>query len=199
MRERTEETRQKILIGARAVFIERGYSSATISNISERAGVTRRTIYGYFLTKREIFLEVIKGAASVTLGFVVMDHNVTTKDALYEKLYLIAQTLNDTFSSRDYTELVRIIISEVNTQPELSSIMTNGITRTSRSVLTTIFENAYKNKIIGEKDPKTMAELFVGGFVFRLYVDGFLEQAPGKPRQLTKPQLKKYVERFMPR
>lgn len=56
---RGEATRQRILDAAEAVFGEQGYYEASISEITQRAGVAQGTFYIYFHSKREIFAELV--------------------------------------------------------------------------------------------------------------------------------------------
>jgi AcrR family transcriptional regulator len=51
--------RAEILAAARAVFLERPYEQASITEIAERAGCVVGTIYGYFGNKRELFDAVV--------------------------------------------------------------------------------------------------------------------------------------------
>ena len=197
MREQSEKTRQKIISSARYIFIRRGYLAATITEISKKANITRRTIYGYFSSKREIFLEVIKDAVGISWGFVDLDHNVTTEQELYDQLYQIAVALNDVFSNNGYIELIRIIIAEVNMQPELSDAMTNGVTSTSRNIVKQLFTYADKNNVISVKEPAVLADLFTGVFVLHLYTDGLIQQKPGKIHSYTEDELSRYVQRFI--
>lgn len=49
-----------IMVAARAVFTTRGYESALISDIAERAGVVDGSIYRFFANKRELLMRVIE-------------------------------------------------------------------------------------------------------------------------------------------
>ncbi len=49
-----------IMLTARAVFSEKGYSDAMIAEIAERAGVVEGTIYRYFSGKRELLIKVVE-------------------------------------------------------------------------------------------------------------------------------------------
>ena len=51
--------RAEILAAARAVFLERPYEQASITEIADRAGCVVGTIYGYFENKRELFDAVL--------------------------------------------------------------------------------------------------------------------------------------------
>jgi AcrR family transcriptional regulator len=49
-----------IMLTARAVFCEKGYNDAVISEIAERAGVVEGTIYRYFAGKRDLLIKVVE-------------------------------------------------------------------------------------------------------------------------------------------
>jgi AcrR family transcriptional regulator len=50
-----EQTRDNIIAAAITVFLERGFSRATLDEIARAAGVTRGAIYWHFRSKLEIF------------------------------------------------------------------------------------------------------------------------------------------------
>ena len=58
-----EERREQILASARALFAERNYAAVSLSDLAEAAGVTRGLLHHYFGTKRELYLEVVRGLA----------------------------------------------------------------------------------------------------------------------------------------
>jgi TetR/AcrR family transcriptional regulator, fatty acid metabolism regulator protein len=49
-----------IMLAARAVFTEKGYNDALISDIAERAGVVEGSIYRFFTNKRELLVRVVE-------------------------------------------------------------------------------------------------------------------------------------------
>ncbi len=53
------ETRRQILASARKLFLERGYSGATIEAIAEEAGVANETIFSAFGNKRSLLAQLI--------------------------------------------------------------------------------------------------------------------------------------------
>jgi AcrR family transcriptional regulator len=56
---RPTERRREILDAAALVFGERGYESATLAHVAERAGISAGTVQHYFGTKSSLFHEVI--------------------------------------------------------------------------------------------------------------------------------------------
>ncbi|PPU69251.1 TetR/AcrR family transcriptional regulator [Xanthomonas pisi] len=56
MRVRTEEKRDAIVQAASEVFLELGFEGASMSQIATRVGGSKRTLYGYFPSKEELFI-----------------------------------------------------------------------------------------------------------------------------------------------
>lgn len=55
-----EETHEKILSAALEVFSEKGYSAATVKDISQRAGCNSVTVFRHFADKWTLFLRVVE-------------------------------------------------------------------------------------------------------------------------------------------
>lgn len=55
-----ERTRQAFIKVARDLFASKGFQETTMNGIAKTAGKSRRTLYTYFSTKQDIYLEVIK-------------------------------------------------------------------------------------------------------------------------------------------
>jgi AcrR family transcriptional regulator len=60
MKQKKKDKRELIIEAAAAVFAEKGYNSATISEIAQKAGVGKGTVYEYFKSKTELFGEVFE-------------------------------------------------------------------------------------------------------------------------------------------
>ncbi|WP_329334641.1 TetR/AcrR family transcriptional regulator [Streptomyces sp. NBC_00663] len=62
LRERKKrETRQRISDIATGLFLERGFMDVTIADVAEAADVSVNTVYNYFATKEDLFLDRSKG------------------------------------------------------------------------------------------------------------------------------------------
>lgn len=57
--EKKMDTRSKILEAAKAEFAQNGFHNTLVSDIAERAGVGKGTIYRYFTSKEELFCSII--------------------------------------------------------------------------------------------------------------------------------------------
>jgi AcrR family transcriptional regulator len=54
-----EPLKDKILISARELFLERGYRTTTVDDIARRAGMSKRTLYEKFPSKNAVATEVV--------------------------------------------------------------------------------------------------------------------------------------------
>jgi AcrR family transcriptional regulator len=68
MRVRTEAKREAILEIAAKAFMEMGYERASMAEISARVGGSKATLYGYFESKEQLFLEVTKAVGEKHLA-----------------------------------------------------------------------------------------------------------------------------------
>jgi AcrR family transcriptional regulator len=58
--QRKAETRAELIEAAATVFTERGYHSASLQEVAQRAGFTTGAIYGHFRNKDDLFLAVFE-------------------------------------------------------------------------------------------------------------------------------------------
>jgi AcrR family transcriptional regulator len=69
LRERQKaERRQAISDAATALFVERGFDAVTLTEVAEAAGVSVKTIFNYFGSKEELFLDREGEAYSSTIA-----------------------------------------------------------------------------------------------------------------------------------
>ena len=59
MRTKSETKKQAILQAAAEVFQEFGFERSSVSDICERVGCSKPTLYNYFTSKEELFSEVV--------------------------------------------------------------------------------------------------------------------------------------------
>lgn len=57
--ERSRQTRRRVLAAANELFVERGYGSAALQDIADRADVSVQTIYFTFRNKRNLLKELV--------------------------------------------------------------------------------------------------------------------------------------------
>ncbi|MDH1178459.1 TetR/AcrR family transcriptional regulator [Achromobacter mucicolens] len=55
-----DQTRQRLLDAAQAIFLSKGFVAASVEDIAEQAGYTRGAFYSNFSSKSELFLQLLK-------------------------------------------------------------------------------------------------------------------------------------------
>ncbi|GLQ91585.1 TetR/AcrR family transcriptional regulator [Dyella acidisoli] len=94
MRKKTEEKRQAIIDTALEVFLELGYEQASMAEIAARVGGSKATLYGYFESKEEMFIEVMLGSAAdeIKIAIALLDVSKPIRETLMNlgKQYLTA-------------------------------------------------------------------------------------------------------------
>lgn len=94
MRKKTEARRQAIIDAAVEVFGEVGYEQASMAEIAARTGVYKQTLYGYFESKEDLFVEVMVGSAAdeIKAAFALLNTSTPIRETLtsFGKHYLIA-------------------------------------------------------------------------------------------------------------
>ena len=68
MKVRTETRRNAILEAAVELFKEKGYERASMNELARRLGGSKATLYGYFPSKEELFVAVVRAVATVHLA-----------------------------------------------------------------------------------------------------------------------------------
>lgn len=198
MRKRSDKTSRMIIEAAKRFFLENGYNNATIDDIAKEAGVTKKTIYGYFKNKRALFLEVIEYVVGIPWILHSDINDINTREELYLVLYSIAKGLNDLFSKPEYEQLIRVAVSEATDCPEVCQILDRGVTRRSLKLAINIMENANEKDLIHVKNPEFRARSFVGGLLVGFYDDGLLTPHPFVPVSYSSEELMEYVATCMP-
>jgi AcrR family transcriptional regulator len=75
MRVKTEAKRLAILEAAKEVFLQRGFSDASMSEVAARIGGSKQTLYSYFSSKDDLFVSMMieRGAVMIEPIFETLD------------------------------------------------------------------------------------------------------------------------------
>jgi AcrR family transcriptional regulator len=198
MRKRSYETKGGIVAVAKRLFFDIGYSASSVDKIAGAAHIQKKTFYAYFPDKKSLFLEIINDTIGTPWVFIHPTEEMSKPEDLYRILVIIAKGLNETYSNPDYVRLLQLVISELSSQPELTSITHNVITRRAYDILVPLLVEADKKNIVSILNPKQHAQSFVGGLLYDFYVDGILSTYPGTVRRYSDLEIFEYVSTSMP-
>lgn len=169
-----DDRKKQILEAAMEVFIEKGFKGSTTLEIAKKANISEVTIFRYFPSKREMFLQGIEPIMISTLEKTISATNEESVEkklqyVLYERICLI---------SKNY-QVVKLILSEASLLSELGNDnFTNRIIDILKSMLSQIG--------ISIKDKDFTIRLLMGSLLSFLYM-------PEKNEEVIKNYVSKVV------
>lgn len=87
--ELTNERKEEIITACKALYETKGFKDITIKDIAEKTSFTRTSIYNYFETKEEIFLDILKAEYQLwvkDLDRVMAGHETMSRDEIAKAL-----------------------------------------------------------------------------------------------------------------
>ncbi len=148
---RKEERREAILAIAKRVFLDQGYSGASMSAISAELGGSKGTLWSYFPSKEELFAAVLDDATKEYRGQLadVLKPGEDLRAAVLQFCRgFIAQV-----SSPDGLRLHRLIASEVSRFPEIGDIFYRRAPLPTQQMLAGFLERAMDAGTLRRADP----------------------------------------------
>jgi len=110
---------QAILDAAAAEFRAHGFQGTSMDRISERAQVSKRTVYNHFPSKDDLFRAILSDVW--TRGIAVSDIPFRSDAGLEDQLTEIARAEIDYLSKEESLELARALMVATMQAPELAS------------------------------------------------------------------------------
>lgn len=150
-----------ILNAARAVFLQRGFRSASVDEIAALAKISKVTLYRYFPSKERLFLAVIRREIenAERMSDDHLDTLATTTD-LPADLRAFARQFVATVTDRDLLRMRRLVAGETERFPELARAWDERARLQGQRTLTRLFQRlADRHLLTG--DMRVAAEQFL--------------------------------------
>jgi AcrR family transcriptional regulator len=154
-----ERRRQQIMVAARRIFSDKGFSRATMEDIANEAELSAGTIYLYFKNKDEL-------CASLTLRILQylqmrVEHVYNEKQQdIKEKLASLKVALYDVYEFDPLILRNMFHLHSSETFKNLSSELLDEINRLSRKAIQTIgmvFKDSLKDGVFADRDATEIA------------------------------------------
>jgi len=111
----TQRKRLDILDAARAEFLDSGFRETSMDRVSERAGVSKRTVYNHLPSKDELFAAVARQFIDELTAAIRIEYD--PDQALDSQLREIGQREVKQVTSEDYVAMFRLFITEAANFP----------------------------------------------------------------------------------
>jgi AcrR family transcriptional regulator len=147
---KSEAKRQGIIDAAAAVFMEQGFSAASMSEIASRAGGSKATLYSYFPSKEELFCEVMRDlcAERVQPAFTTLE----TGEEVAETLELFGIGFLREILSPDLLAIRRMMLAEAG-RSNIGQLFYNEGPKIGRTKIANFLEQQMQLGQLKKADP----------------------------------------------
>ena len=183
---RARAKRDQILDGARRVFLRDGFAGASTDTIAAEAGVSKRTLYAYYPSKEDLFVDVL---SKLTLenpqirALASMEAmSPKNRKELRRDLLELARKIVTTMMQPDYLALLRTTIAEVHRFPQLGGLFRTNLPERAMGSFVGIIERSRERGIV-RKDVvgEAAARMFVGPLLTYAVLNGLMVEGPPQP------------------
>jgi AcrR family transcriptional regulator len=168
-----EERRELILQSAVQVYAEEGYHGTTMEKVAQKAELSRATLYLYFKTKEEIYVDAIVSCTDYFGDLMenIYDRRETIKDNLmrelwkgFQKYYGKDPVIFDLTLYFHQQEMLRRLPEELRLLLDRSGSRVHGL-------LSKLMEYGMSQGYFFECDPRTLAEVVWTGFLGIIHLE----------------------------
>lgn len=160
---RSEARPREIVAAAVQLFTERGYAATRMEDVAARAGVTKATVYLYFADKPRLFEAVVREAMSPKIDRV--EAMIAEFDGSTLTLLRMLLTFFEGLLDTSYGGIVRMIVAESTTFPELSELYADLVLRRGVALMTGIIERGVARGELRDVDARAVVPLVMGPVV----------------------------------
>lgn len=181
------ERRQALLDAARAVFLEKGYASATIDEVVARAGGSKATVYSLFENKEGLFAALVAEAAEELSELVrtyPLDGRI--KDVLRD----FGQHYLEILTRPERTALFRLVLGECGRVPEVGDIFYRTGPQVIFQRVADLLRGAAARGQITIADPEGMAHYFIDAVRGHMHMQVMLNPT----RRPTAKEIERHVD-----
>jgi AcrR family transcriptional regulator len=187
--------KQQILEAALSVFSEKGFAQATTAEIARMAGVAEGTIYNYFPSKRELFIDVIRELI-VTVPLLDLIEKIPRADIEVT----FRQILQNRFSLIENSMAARLptLMGEIIRDPELKALWAEQFLKPFFTRVEGIFHSMVASGRFRRMEPAIATHIIGGmflGFLILKLMEGENSPLNRLPREKVADALVDFVSR----
>jgi AcrR family transcriptional regulator len=169
----------EIIEAALELFVLKGFAATKLTEVAQRAGVVKGTLYRYFDAKEDLFRASVRHLAGENLGFV--EEAIPTGTVATLVPAMLRQIANSVGQSR-IPAVVRMVLAESRSFPDLASIWHHEVVSPMLDRITTIIAQGQATGEITPGDPRLHALSVMGPMVTGiLYHEVFGPSGDGWP------------------
>ncbi|HEV2573483.1 MAG TPA: TetR/AcrR family transcriptional regulator [Beijerinckiaceae bacterium] len=159
------------------LFLEKGFVQTTMDAVAEKASVSKRTVYGHFNNKEELFSAVVREMCGQ--GKVLPEEVITTSHGTPEAVLteLGAGALAN-FYAKDMIALFQTVVADSRQFPEIGKLFFEGPVTRSHVLIGKYLAEQVEAGTIKVKYPDIAAQQFLGLLKTDLHMRLLFSQKP---------------------
>ncbi len=183
---RARAKRDQILSGARSVFLRDGFAAASTDAIAAEARVSKRTLYAYYPSKEELFVDVLRKLTIENPQIRALERieelSPGDREELRRDLLGLARKILTGMMQPDYQALLRTTIADSHRFPQLGGLCRASVPERAMRSFSVFIERTRRRGVVGEGvDGDAAARMFIGPLLTYAVLNGFLVQGPPQP------------------
>ncbi len=147
------------MLAGRENFLRNGFSRAAVADIAREADVSTATLYKHFSSKEELFAVVVREICADLGGEFA---TVSDSDNLRQVMHDMARRYLKSQFEMGANALLRIVIAEVPTAPQVAADMHEIIIKQRAAHLVRTFEQLIERKLLKPHDAETGVQMIAG-------------------------------------
>lgn len=192
--------RAQILEGARRVFLRDGFAGASTDAVAREAGVSKRTLYAYYPSKDELFVDVLRELTLDNPQIQALESiegmSPGNREELRRDLLDVAQKIVTTMMQPDYLALLRTTIADSYRFPQLAGLFRATVPERAMRSFAVFVERARERGVVGgDVEGEAAARMFIGSLLTYAVLNGLL--AGGQPRPPEPQKIEDLVDLYM--
>lgn len=146
-----------LLRAAEDIFLAKGYHSATMDDVAQAAGMSKKTVYQLIRSKSELFMALLDHYQTLLI-FPTPESDWSEEKILVEYLLALAHFL----LSPQQTTIIRLIMAEYTHSPELGRIFHQSRVKKAKSRLEVCLSDIAARKNVQLRDVGEMSAMLFG-------------------------------------
>jgi len=175
----SQARRLEILHAAKSVFFRQGYHLASLDQVAQAAGATRRTVYDHFGSKEALFAEVIPFASGQFIDTLPSAESLPRPPAA--GLAAFVERLRRAVAEPGSARFQRIVIAEAERHPEFGAALYRATVLATERVLGDYLSACIADGLMAPVDVAAEARLIVSLTTNTARLKALLGQDPSTP------------------
>jgi TetR/AcrR family transcriptional repressor of mexJK operon len=177
---RAEKKRAQIRTAAKDLFLRSGFQGTSTDAIKAAAGVSKETLYRYYASKEDLFVDVVRSLTAERLKLSQWAEPSTEPTSLQDlrmRLRNIARQVLETMVQPEYQAMARLMLAELPRFPELGPLFRQTVPKPATKALLSLLHQGQAHGVVRQHlDLPLIGRMFFSTLLSYGVLDGLLSQ-----------------------